>query len=225
MNNQEYEQKKQECWQTFCQEHPLVATADAGVAFCAAFDRAYTLGREKETISQEKIEEAAKEYSDSLGKSRDVTWNDAEYGFITGANFALGKQFGNPEQVDIEKAAEKFADEIKIPASIPGVMVPFINGLAHDAYQQGAQDFLGKQEKDAESVIRGWVARDKDGDVPLFVGEGKPYRNKYGEFISCPTLYLPRNEFPYIISDREPIEVELIIKRKKNGNNSTDNRI
>lgn len=58
--------------------------------------------------------------------------------------YALGKQFGNSEQVDVEKAAERYADEIRIPASIPGVMVSFINGLAHDAYLQGAQDFLGK---------------------------------------------------------------------------------
>lgn len=133
--------------------------------------------------------------------------------------YALGKQFGNSEQVNVEKAAERYADEIRIPASIPGVMVPFIKGLAHDAYLQGAQDCLGKQETKQESkqetVIQGWVARDKDGDVPLFVGEGKPYRNKYGDFISVPTLYLPRNEFPDIVSDREPIEVEIIIKRKK----------
>ena len=99
MNNQEYEQKKRKCWEEFCQH-----IVDEEEAFYNMFDRAYTLGKQTETISQK----------------------------------------------EIEKAAEKFADEIRIPASIPGVMVPFINGIAHDSYLQGAQDYLGKQEKDTE---------------------------------------------------------------------------
>ena len=91
------------------------------------------------------------------------------FGYAFDRAYALGKQFGNSEQVNVEKAAERYADEIRIPASIPGVMVPFINGLAHDAYLQGAQDCLGKKEKDAEdTVISGWVARDFDGDVFLY---------------------------------------------------------
>lgn len=64
--------------------------------------------------------------------------------------YDLGKEKEAITQEDVEKAAEKFADDIKIPASIPGIMVPFINGIAHDSYLQGAQDFLGKQEKDTE---------------------------------------------------------------------------
>lgn len=84
------------------------------------------------------------------------------------------------------------------------------------AYELGKQFGNSEQLTVEKTVISGWVARDKDGDVPLFVEEGKPYRNKYGEFIGCPTLYLPRNKFPDIISDRDPIEVEIIIKRKKN---------
>lgn len=46
MNNQDYEQKKRECWEEFCTECPLDATANGGVAFRFAFDRAYALGKQ-----------------------------------------------------------------------------------------------------------------------------------------------------------------------------------
>lgn len=100
-----------------------------------------------------------------------------DYAFSAG--YDLGKQFGNSEQVDVEKSAERYADEIRIPASIPGVMVPFINGLAHDAYLQGAQDCLGKQESKQESkqetVLSGWVARDESWDLYMYLC--KPKKN------------------------------------------------
>lgn len=71
--------------------------------------------------------------------------------------YALGKLQASCRQVketisqeEIECAAEEFAYKIKIPASLPGALVPFINVLAHDSYLQGAQDFIGKQEKAAE---------------------------------------------------------------------------
>lgn len=167
MTNQEYEQKKRECWEEFTTISPLYKS------FSFVFDRAY----------------------------------------------ALGKQFGNSEQVDVEKAAEKYADEIKIPASIPGVMVPFINGLAHDAYLQGAQDCLGKQETKQETVIQGWVVRDKDGTLNLFYGSDKPIKRDQDEYWSVVAgavfEYLPREMFPDLTWSGEPIEVELIIKRKK----------
>lgn len=67
------------------------------------------------------------------------------------SSYALGKQTETITQEEIEKAAEKYADEIKIPVSFPGVMVPFFKGLAHDSYMQGAQDFLGKQDNVATS--------------------------------------------------------------------------
>lgn len=133
--------------------------------------------------------------------------------------YGLGKQFGNSELVDVEKAAEKFADEIRIPASIPGVMVPFINGLAHDAYLQGAQDFIGKQESKQETVIQGWVARDEDGSLTLFYGSDKPSKKDNDDYWSAVfgnTLeYLPQEMFPDIKwEDAEPTKVEIIIKRK-----------
>lgn len=178
MTQQEYEQKKRECWEEFCRMNPSHnKSIFARKVFDFAFDRAY----------------------------------------------ALGKQFGNPEQVDVEKAAERYADEIRIPASIPGVMVSFINGLAHDAYLQGAQDFLGKQETKQESkqetVIQGWVARDKSGTVCLYNECPERYNapiNEWGADNPLQYYRIPDELFPYLTWDDDPIEVELIIKRKKN---------
>lgn len=133
--------------------------------------------------------------------------------------YALGQQFGNSEQVDVEKAAKRFADEIRIPASIPGVMVPFINGLAHDAYLQGAQDFLGKQESKQETVIQGWVARDAGGFISLFsyCPDRVMHDNRgfWGHNDGSDEIDLPKNSFPDLTWDSDPIEVEIIIKRKK----------
>ena len=60
------------------------------------------------------IEETAKEYSERLGKSRDVTWNDGEYGFIAGANYImslpLASRLTNEEKVKIR---EQY-DEVRI---------------------------------------------------------------------------------------------------------------
>ena len=66
MDNQEYEQKRAECWEEFkrtnldgeVQWQPL----NRYDVFCAAFDRAYALGREKEIISQDEIDKAAEDY-------------------------------------------------------------------------------------------------------------------------------------------------------------------
>lgn len=77
---------------------------------------------------------------------------------------------------------------------------------------------LGKLEKDAEdTVISGWVARDSNSD--LFIYNDKPKRDTrwdgvgiwYGEYIT----ELASNHFPDLTWDSEPLEVELIIKRKK----------
>lgn len=138
--------------------------------------------------------------------------------------YALGKHFGNFEQVDVEKAAERYANEIRIPASIPGVMVPLLQDIVKSSYLQGAHDFLGKQEKDADIVIQGWVARDQDGYLSLF--KDKPTRDTcdkddipYGiwdDNTGC-HMELPIISFSDITWKSEPEQVEIIIKRKKNG--------
>lgn len=68
--------------------------------------------------------------------------------------------------------------------------------------------------KKIEAVIRGWVARDENGD--LFMYSTKPFRDKTTElWFGGLTMMTPSNDlFPDITWDDEPIKVELIIKRK-----------
>lgn len=63
---------------------------------------------------------------------------------------ALGKQTETTTQEEIEKAAEKHADGLRVIPGIPGALVPMFHDIAKSSYLQGAQDFLGKQENNAE---------------------------------------------------------------------------
>ena len=83
-------------------------------------------------------------------------------------------------------------------------------------YQSSDLDF----NVEADTVIQGWVVRDEDADCPRFYNH-KPFRKKdgfkdglwsYGMEIG---LILDSSLFPDITWESDPIEVELIIKRKK----------
>lgn len=56
MNNQEYEQKKRECWGEFCNEHLFDPhnIITQGI-FGYAFDRAYQLGKEEKEAEEEEM--------------------------------------------------------------------------------------------------------------------------------------------------------------------------
>ena len=169
MDNQEYEQKKHKCWEDFCRH-----IVNEEEEFYNMFDRAYALGREKETITQEEIEKAAKKYAAEVDKNiRDL------YGNIPDAIM-----FG-------ECAAESFREGVKFA--------------------------LGKQEKDADTVIQGWVARDDDGQL-LYLYGSMPTRginmwNGHGSLL----MPLDAKLYPDLTWGDDPQEVEIIIKRKKNG--------
>lgn len=149
--------------------------------FNYTFDRAYILGREKETISQEEIRKAAVEYAE------ENMWYPGETSY----------------EGDINDMTESFAD----------------------AFESGANFALGKHDKDAEdTVISGWVARD-DGErwhereLHLFT-RNKPERRKLmGDWTGRPSMTLDSNLFPDLTWSGDPIEVEIIIKRKKKTEN------
>lgn len=97
MTDKEYEQKRRECWEEFCNDSCFCNSYGmTEEAFYSAFDRAYALGKEKETISQDEIEKASVEYADKTAKLYEVC--NSEFvqeimvAFEQGANFALGKQ-------------------------------------------------------------------------------------------------------------------------------------
>lgn len=168
MNNQEYEQKKRECWEEFKEKHfNGNAPWSPYGAFDFAFDRAFALGKEKETISQKEIEKASVEFADREYEIGQVDW-DALY----------------------------------------------------KGYSHGMKDSLGKQEKNADTVISGWVARDSNESLYLFCL--KPERVRYlgssdGVWMSRTIEKLDLTLFPDLTWESDPLEVELIIKRKKNG--------
>lgn len=173
MQKQDYEQKKRECWEEFFKENGIVDDKEIPNMdddFSQIFDRAYALGREKETILQEEIEKAAEEYAEP---SR--TW-------------ASGAE----------------TQEIK------------------DAFKAGANFTLGKQEKDADAVIQGWVARDEVAIRPALytskpLRQKKGFENGYWSYGMQIGLSLDPSLFPDLTWSDEPQECEIIIKRKKNG--------
>ena len=111
MTQEEYKAKKHECWEEFkrtnldgeVQWQPV----NCYDVFCAAFDRAYALGREKEIISQDEIDKAA-EYYVSFKKGGKcllsyIIERACRRAFKGGANFALGKQEKDADTVTIDK--------------------------------------------------------------------------------------------------------------------------
>jgi hypothetical protein len=181
MTQQEYEQKRRECWEKFCRANPSHnKSIFARKVFDFAFDRAYALGKQTEIISQEEIEKMAWDYAkDTYYPTPDYGWYESddeqmkevlENTFKAGANFALGKQ-------------------------------------------------ESKQESKQETVIQGWAARDESGLLNFFYGGSVPYKNDndgdwntaFGRVLE----YLPREMFPDLTWESDPIEVEIIIKRKK----------
>ena len=126
--------------------------------------------------------------------------------------YALGKVKDLISQDEIDKAAVIAAANYNNPFDEPAYDKRF-----YDGFKAGANFAIGKQEKDAEdTVIQGWVACDKGGMVRLHYTEPKRTDGGYwqGAFKSS---YLPKGKFPSLTWSDEPIEVEIIIKRKKNG--------
>lgn len=76
---------------------------------------------------------------------------------------------------------------------------------------------LGKQEKEADTVIQGWVAKDNDSQG-LYLYSSMPTRginmwNGHGSLL----VLLDANLYPDLTWESEPEPVEIIIKRKQNG--------
>lgn len=159
MNNQEYEQKRRECWEEFCRMNPSHnKSIFAKKTLEFAFDRAYTLG--KQNVS---------------AKPKSIQLSDVKQ--------KIDAWIENHTDEEVYECLKKY----------------------------GAVE-------DVDTVIQGWVARDKNGDLVCCVGS-KPYKEEnipfwkvnFRNFFEC----IPNDLFPDLTWDDDPIEVELIIKRKK----------
>lgn len=185
MNNQDYEQKKRECWEEYLNtETPQLAAWNKGhakEAFDSAFDRAYSLG--KQECKEEVGEEIYNLFREKVQNNeflaipdnpsvldRYLEWSKVFKWTVS----ALGKKFGNPELSDTQ-----------------------------------------------ETVISGWVCRDKYWDKDMFASDlflamEKPDRHEEWKSWVSMGAYIPLNSelFPDLTWDSDPIEVELIIKIK-----------
>ena len=121
MTQQEYKQKKMECWHHLAFNYHRLGDIPKA-SFDYIFDIAYNIGKQKETITQKEIEKAAEEYvltrqqarhnakreEDATLRDFDKTikaWDafDMEQAYEDGANFALGKQEKDADTVTIDK--------------------------------------------------------------------------------------------------------------------------
>lgn len=164
---------------------------------------------------------------------RSVNNNTRDFGIITlrcftaifDCAYALGKKKEAITQEEIEKAALEYIfnrqkarhnakrDEEASLSDFDNTLKAWDAFDMAQAYEDGANYALGKQEKDAEeTVIQGWVARDKGRFLGLY-----PWQPKRGDaaWLCGSCMVLPINTFPDLTWDDDPIEVELIIKRKK----------
>ena len=81
-------------------------------------------------------------------------------------------------------------------------------------YQASDLDF--NVEEPEEVTIDGWVARDKDGEI--FFYRDKPIRDNSFWYDSLPEggyFGLPRDFFPDVTWESEPLDVTIAIKPKK----------
>ena len=234
MNTKEYDQKKWECWAAFKKQSECEGGCLMADAFFHAFDRAYALGKQTETVTKEEIEKAAtvavrKEYlcekcawkdnCDFCGGENtafdccECPADSYEDGFKAGANFALGKQEKDAERTTPNnrlKARRKSDGEIIEVREWRGVSdVIYSSPDMNQFYQASELDFNVDAEK---TVIQGWVARDYDGDVFLYQNE--PDRNEIA-WNGYMMHSLPIDSFPDLTWESEPEPVEIIIKRKK----------
>lgn len=104
MTQQDYETLKRECWEEFCNKYCFSKQDLIGKSvFYGAFDCAYALRKEKDTITHEEIEKAAEKYDYQHTEklihdmhNDSTSWKPLQDGiynaFLAGANFALGKK-------------------------------------------------------------------------------------------------------------------------------------
>lgn len=103
MNNKDYEQKRRECWEEFRKDNIAYDLPYCHRIYEIAFDRAYALGKQTETVTQEDVGKAAEKYDDQHTEklihdmhNDSTSWEPLQDGirnaFLAGANFALGKQ-------------------------------------------------------------------------------------------------------------------------------------
>lgn len=109
----------------------------------------------------------------------------------------------------IEEAAKEFADREYEIGQVDW-------DALYKGYYHGMKDALGKQEKDADTVISGWIARDANPHS-LYIYGREPVRlsNMWSALGRSFAIQIGSTMFPDLTWDSGPEPVEIIIKRKK----------
>lgn len=120
-----------------------------------------------------------------------------------------------------QKRRECWKEYVKLGGNDNGNSSPF-NMVFRRAYSLGKQETNQeiKQETDADTVIQGWVARDKKGTICLYNECPERFYAPINEWgTDCPLQYyrIPDELFPDLTWDDDPEPVEIILKRKKNA--------
>lgn len=177
MTQQEYEQKRRECWEEFM-ARPHENPQSLRRCFDYAFDRAYALGKQEKDVKKK------------------------------------------PALTDKEemKARRKSDGEIIEVREWRGASdVVYTSPDMNQFYQASELDFNVNTE---DTMISGWVARDKGGFISLF--SYCPDRvihddlGFWGHNDCSDEIDLPKSSFPDLTWDDEPQEVEIIIKKRRN---------
>lgn len=239
MTQQEYEQKKHECWEHI--KFALPAPNTYRKIFDIIFDRAYTLSKQTKTILQEEIEKAWQDYAKEIGLPESLNYASKsmieiaiKQAFRTGAtlngkqekdaeNTPISERLAPEEKSQLEgiyyylkRAADKQENESVSVAVLFEVMERLEDIFGIDLLTNGHGKLA---PKDADPVIQGWAARDEDGALCIY--EYKPKRvydtwaheNVWiGEILLSNVHTKP---FFNLIWEDEPQEVEITIKRKK----------
>lgn len=116
MNNQDYEQKKCECWKDYLSEHKTTYTR---TAFNFAFDRAYALGEQETAAEGEEMLSAE--------KSKVQTMYDNAIEII--ANNPIGSEVHSMAMLTKELLRELFGEVGKGDASNVASSEPYIDGF------------------------------------------------------------------------------------------------
>lgn len=220
MTQQEYEQKKRECFVKFCKDNGIDQEVNISIfdAFDQIFDRAFALGKQEKEADTVIVDK--EEYDKLCKRSRYIAnWVPS---FIVcpicGEYNPSGCICAN---CDNNKRLEQMKARIKSDGKIIEVRewrgasdVIYSSPDMNQFYQASDLDFNVNAE---ETVIQGWAIRDKCGS--LWVCDICPSYREYNYWaipIKANVIALPQTLLPDLTWDSEPIEVELIIKRKKN---------
>lgn len=187
MTQQEYEQKKEEYWSMFMSNIQSMSLKEA---FSKIFNCIYTLSKQEKDVEKTPISERLYEEEKSQ-----LEWL---YYYL---NDRAGKQEDRYVSVAVLFEAMKRLKNI------------FDIDTLTNEYRKPIL-------KNTDTVIQAWVARDEDCFISTY--QNKPIRYEYDgcgfwhDEDSESHIELPLTSFPYLTWDDEPIEVDIIIKKKIN---------